>query len=295
MADNIQINKNRWESEKRSSQRWERFVNSPWRPSGQDIENYKKGIQSLKQKGNAKIRSLILGATPELRDLAATPEGEVTVADYSLNMLRQMAKLTKLADKRKEKWILADWRKLFLSGENSFELILGDLILRLIPHKEQSILLKKIADSLTPQGFFITRIHFINKSFQDIHSQEIINEVLKLSYLSAAEKANLIVSRILDKNSVPYRNCRQIKDMSVSDINGYYSKNIKKIKVESKNKEILDLALLRLEGVDFFPQAKKEIEKKLSQYLDIKKILIANDYEDSIYFPIYVLGCKAKY
>ena len=75
--------------------RWKKYYTPPGQPSKDDQKTYLKYIKEvLKNKKEPKV--LILGATPELRDLLAKTRAEVTIIDILMEMISAMSQLTKL-------------------------------------------------------------------------------------------------------------------------------------------------------------------------------------------------------
>jgi len=274
------------------SRNWQK-LGSPWRPSLKDVENYEIGIRCLFVKPK---KILVLGATPELRDLAAQLGKEIWLIDYSQNMLSEMTNLLKSADVKKEKWIIDSWSLSRELKKGSFDVILGDLVLRLIPYGQEEIFLKRIVDFLNPKGFFIVRIHLVNNFLQGFSAKKIINSTLALKKSFVSDKEGyietLLMARFLDKN-FSFRKQERIRKQSWIDINNYLQKN-PKISFSRKRilREILSRFVKEKEIPYFFPREKKEIEKKLNIFFEIKNRLIAEDYQDSQYYPVFILKSR---
>jgi len=98
-------------------------VESPWRPSKKDIAFCEKMIEmALKREKNP--RALVLGATPEIRDLLAKYKIETTLVDVNPSMKKAMDKLMRRKSER-EKLIVSDWVKMKLP-KNYFDLAFSD-------------------------------------------------------------------------------------------------------------------------------------------------------------------------
>lgn len=267
---------------------WQGNVLSPWRPSSQDITNYKKGVNSLKRVKNI----LILGATPELRNLASQFRTQVWVLDSSLKMISEMSKLIQFANLDKEKWLSDDWSKLKSLKNEKFDVILGDLVLRLIPFKKQAVFLKKISETLTPKGIFITRIHFVDESLKNLSINEIIKRAFSLLDPNVPGRGtyvkNILISQLLDQNYLLEEKDR-IKRKIHQDLKIYFTNNSD---LDSNKKLILQGVLNRFEKnrlADFSSQTRKEINEKLNLFFKVKKELIADDYKESNFFLVYIL------
>jgi len=98
-------------------------VEPPWRPSKRDIAFCEKMIKMvLKHEKNPK--ALVLGATPEIRDLLAKYKIDTTLVDVNPSMKKAMDKLMKRKNK-KERLIVDDWVKMKLP-KNYFDLAFSD-------------------------------------------------------------------------------------------------------------------------------------------------------------------------
>lgn len=131
------------------AKRWELFT-SPNRPSRQEIRLYERFlIKSVGYKRQGKI--LILGSTPELRDmLAKYPHLEVTLLDKSIEMILAMTNLMKQKfASRNEVWVCADWIDAPIR-DHYFDVVLGDFVIG------------NIAPSLQPT-FFLSIQHYLRK------------------------------------------------------------------------------------------------------------------------------------
>ena len=106
----------------RGARKWP-STTSPWRPSPGDIAIYRR-LLSEKAAGG---RVVILGTTPELRDLLAELGAAPLLVDMSPDMYRTTSSLLCKADPSQETWIEADWCEARLP-ENSFDLVIGDMI-----------------------------------------------------------------------------------------------------------------------------------------------------------------------
>jgi len=137
-------------------QNWRR-ITSPGRPTLGELKIYEKfGLSNLKKK-NPKI--LILGSTPELRDMLALHKNvQICLVDINLDSILAMTELMKNKQaKKKEIWINGNWLNVPLQ-ENYFDIIYGDFVVANVPVKFQYQFLKNIKNWLKPKGVFITRM-----------------------------------------------------------------------------------------------------------------------------------------
>jgi len=252
----------------------------PWRPSNKDISNYKTVISQFKPK-----ETLVLGSTPEIRDLLCSLKTKVSLVDSSLSMVEQMEKLMKKKNS-KEKWLIDDWQKVDIS-KGSFDLIIGDLVLRLIPYKKQERFLRKINYLLKRGGVFVTRVHYVNEQLQFIKPEKILRDVFMLykrKKISLKEAQGLIVLRFYDKFA-------DFDQHVINEDHVYSCLESFLKKTSPKNKKIIRQALdIWRKGAFSYTQLReKEVENKLKKYFNIAGLSVANDYYEAQFHPIYLL------
>jgi len=138
------------------------FIFFAWPPFKKNILDYKKLFQStIRKTKNPKI--LILGSTPELRDLLSKIKNvEVTICDINIEMILAMTELVKNKKAvEKETWIRASWKDMPLK-KGYYDVILGDYITTAFPLKDHSELFNKLRSILNKKGCFVSRIFFYN-------------------------------------------------------------------------------------------------------------------------------------
>lgn len=141
---------------------WE-MVAAPAKPSMEEIEIY-KAISTIELSDKTKARVVILGSTPELRDMCgkylADKVESVTCVDATEVMYRAMSGLVKTKH-AKEKFIHGDWLKLSSYFEKeSIDIVYGDHVLNNVGGHENTFFsgIKKI---LKKDGCFASKIlHF---------------------------------------------------------------------------------------------------------------------------------------
>ena len=122
----------------------------PVRPSASEIRIWRHW---LKRKKNA--RTLILGATPELRHLCHALGHNVTLIDVSLPMMSAMQRFMRVRDPQ-ETWVRANWTDNPLRSDY-FDFVIGDLVVGNVPRILQSAFFASIARVLKVGGLFIHR------------------------------------------------------------------------------------------------------------------------------------------
>ena len=220
------------------AQRW-RKVAPPIRPSKADLKIYERFLKGV-VKNKKQPRILILGATPEMRDLAAKYKAETTVCDISLEMIMAMTALMSYKKAgQKEIWVRASWVTVPLQ-HNYYDLILGDGVNTNVSWPEANQWWKHLIQLLKPKGAFITRIFYAT-------SQDEINKVvnntfkrlLKKKILSSVDFGELKISLEASNCNPKTKTCsnaryrklffKHIKNFSVSQTkaNRIYQKLIK--------------------------------------------------------------------
>ncbi len=265
----------------KNAERWF-SVGSPWRPSVGDIAIYKK-FAGNKIAGNV----LILGSTPELRDLVAEEGGSPILIDMSETMLKKMLLLAKTAKAENEQWITSGWEEASLP-ENHFDLVLGDMMWWVISVPSQIVLVSEIAKVLKLDGIFVSRFRIRDDKRADENFFAVVKKYLaRLD--SEPHKKQLIrdemVSHLHDITA----------DIGKCRINRKKTKNLLlEISAKTNNsqhREFLKEASLNLLSADWTSQTRKEILAILQNNFILKKELSARDY-DAKFYPIMKLAKK---
>jgi hypothetical protein len=124
---------------------------SPWRPSAGDAAVYRR-LAEPKLGG----RTLVLGSTPELRDLVAEAGGQTVVLELSTAMHACTSGMLRCADPSREAWIQADWCEA-LAPTHEFDLVLGDDFWWGESVPRQHLLRDALHGALVPGGLLVTR------------------------------------------------------------------------------------------------------------------------------------------
>lgn len=127
---------------------WKNF-REPARPNPSEIEILAPHI-------NSQTNVLILGSTPEYRDLCATKNAKVTVVDYDKATYQSLSKLMKQSS-RQETFIHSNWLNVNLAPE--YDLILGDHVINLITKDQLPQLFQNVHNALKDEhSRWMTRI-----------------------------------------------------------------------------------------------------------------------------------------
>src|SRR3989338_5118674 len=163
----------------------------PTRPSPQEIEIYRRFLGPLSREK----KILILGPTPELRDLVAGYP--VVVTDMSLSNIHEATKYLTQANAVEETHVENDWLSLpFPRG--FFDLILGDIVLnQFMPGEQEKKFLQVIKKLCTPEGRFISRFIFLDPSFTSQNLGGKLKRITRDTSFSRGEKVFLIANAAL--------------------------------------------------------------------------------------------------
>jgi len=141
---------------KRIAQTWKAFGPGA-RPSKGNIKTFEKWILKY-TRGKKSPRVLVMGATPEIRDMLARHRHvQVTILDVNLEMMRAMTELMRESSER-EVWVRADWLTAPLE-HGYFDVVIGDYIKGNLPYAKQPALYHNIAHWLKPNGVYMERIY----------------------------------------------------------------------------------------------------------------------------------------
>lgn len=100
---------------------------------------------------------LVLGSTPELRDLALSySQAKLLTVDINPKTVKKMTKLMKYKKSKRDKFILSDWVKMPIA-KDSVDLIVGDGAIANLAAKQFDRFFKKANQVLKPDGIIILR------------------------------------------------------------------------------------------------------------------------------------------
>ena len=261
----------------------------PIRPSTDEISEYRRALfeclRSVTTSSPPKI--LILGSTPEIRDLVAQlapREAEIYLADISYRMPGGMLKLTHFVDPLRERWIRCDWLELPFS-ESFFDVVIGDLLLQQLPPLKEILFLEKMALMLKKEGMFISRFHFLDTEIHKTTIEEIVRR-FNTPEISADERFVLTKFHVLwlfadlEKRTLN-------RAEAAEAFNEFVVKN-----------HIQDPVLLRVNQSLLFykdsfrqwsPPSKEALTFQLEKVFTIKSQFVAKDYEDAKYYSLKTL------
>lgn len=255
----------------------------PWRPSAGDIALYEK-LAGDKLRG----RVLILGATPELRDLVYRYNRKYFIADMSPAMILRMTEFLVHADPADEVWIKADWCELPLP-ENYLDAVIGDMPWTVTTFEEQEKFTDGVASFLKADGVFVTRARLRNPARLGEDGFEVIKRYLdKLD--SHPDRYHLICNEM-----VSYLH-DVTADAAAKKTDESKTKTLILGAIESSkaslHRKFLEGALRRSMGANWTSQTPEELFAILERKFHVIDKLRAPDY-DSEWYPVIALEKNA--
>ncbi|KKW43017.1 MAG: hypothetical protein UY92_C0001G0031 [Candidatus Magasanikbacteria bacterium GW2011_GWA2_56_11] len=129
----------------------------PFAPSSAELGVYAKYVGRVRENPSLPPRALILGSTPELRDLTISAGLEAHALDISPEMLVKFSALMEHAGSELDKRHLGDWRATeFPAGY--FGLVFGDgSLMSLASREDNETVVGRCARSLSPGGYLVAR------------------------------------------------------------------------------------------------------------------------------------------
>lgn len=205
------------------AKRWELYA-PPARPSKDEMRFYKQYFNQA-IKGTKKPRVLVLGATPELRDMLAKTNAEVTVIDINMEMIIAMKEHMKIKTD-KEILVKADWLDNPLES-NYYDVILGDFVVHNVEYKKHDFFLREIKRLLKKKGYLIMRIALSLKNNRPEPIKVILDRYSKkpltkakinnffewVLYVFYDHKGNVIRCKDIKKGLSKYENNKKYKPL----------------------------------------------------------------------------------
>ncbi|MFA5993025.1 MAG: class I SAM-dependent methyltransferase [Candidatus Pacearchaeota archaeon] len=247
---------------------------SPARPSKEEIDFYEKSILKVSQ--NKDIKVLILGVTPELRDICTKYKLDVTLVDISKDMAEAMENLVKNKNP-KEKIVIANW--LDMKFDTKFDLVMGDIVINLFGLEDWDLFLKKIKNTLVENGHFLTRLMLDSPLRKNVTLAEMITQ-----FKQGKEIGNL------DRTAVLF---------SDKDICSPKTHKIDMRVFDEKLKKFLDKGIISLEEyttlklpvstIPVIAPAQDYFKKSLNGKFEVISSSTGKEFVFLKYFPIYLL------
>jgi SAM-dependent methyltransferase len=225
---------------------WRRSFGPPVRPTYEECRVYKRELGRLGK--TAKV--LLMGSTPEIRDVSSEMGASLTVVDESEKHYSEV-KAIMAYDSTDELFVKKNWADMDFSSE--FDFVLGDNVLSILSPKDAKKVMGNIHKSLKAGGRWITRVMLYN-SGEDFASPDTLN-----GRISACAKKKDLYENLY----VPFL--------------AYYKNEVGKVvgsEIYGKLKRDVDKGL--------FPQFCTEVFLTLSRYDDENYLVQREDFETEI-------------
>lgn len=244
----------------------------------------------LSRGDQADKKILILGATPELRILAASMGAEVVCADFSLPMLEHMGGIVEKKMKgavAREVWFKGDWIDIPFP-QNYFSFAMGDLVSPFIAQKDIERFFQKIQRTLKPGGYFITRLHVLDGDIVSRSPEEFFDAFFREHDLGADLKTTLHLLNIKLLDWSWNRATGMTDRRNMIEMVRRYSRS-----APADQGTILEAFIKEYsKGVDYYAETENDYENLMKKYFAIESKSIARDYAAPGYlsfYPLFVL------
>lgn len=261
---------------KRLAKDWKNYP-APVRP-GLEMAIYEKIIRKVLA-GNKNPRILILGSTPEFRDLLLKYKITPICCDVNPEVYKALKVLMERSGK--ELFVESDW--LDLDDAHRFDLIMGHNVINMIPINKQGLFIKNIADNLKPDGIFATTV-VIRPVRKDVNPADGFERYRKLR-IKTGKKTLFMMS---------YPDLA----LSIGRKKGYYTPSgiLSKLR-DMRRKRIIDdpefktmLEFIKPSDLKIRLPLRDKLENTFNKYYLIEDVKsITDKYFDPSYWPIYIL------
>jgi SAM-dependent methyltransferase len=246
----------------------------PSRPSSSEVDIFESYIKTMPK--NSSI--LLLGSTPEIRDLAAKYGMKITICDWSEEIFKALKLLTK-DENYKEGFSKQDWREMKFTEK--FDMVIGDCAITVVAYGDVGKVLENIREAVKENGLVIQRIWARNKR-QD-YSLDDIARIFR-------EKPENVhwYTQMLFPVFLHYYDTEN-ESLSGEEIYQKMQEDYEKGKISG---ELLELfSLVKNHKTPNNVLLKEELEKLLGKYFKITKVEYGkDDFKENS--PIYIMKSK---
>jgi ubiquinone/menaquinone biosynthesis C-methylase UbiE len=267
---------------------WNTYFTPPSRISGDEVNKYREWLKRLKKPG---MKALVLGVTPEIREVLYELGYNITCIDMNPEMIKAMDSV--IRNKNPNEIIInKNWLDNYLPA-HSFDIVVGDCVLENVPWEQRDNLLSEIARVLKPNQTFITRIFTIPRKKPLNSVQKVLKKfsAKEPNYRSALEfifELQILLYNGKDHMGTFSKPKEEVEKLRVNDKFNFENDNLNKL---------LDLVWNfwcknYVNKVYYYPYQDEE-EIRLQKFFRIEeKFSHAEDNEYSKYTPMYILKLK---
>jgi hypothetical protein len=263
---------------------WGEFV-PPIRPSEGDTMIFRTHLQRAPRRKTI----LILGSTPELRDLAVE-EGfeEIYVADMSETMISAMSRYMRCAPSAREQWVLKSWLELpYPPGY--FDVIVGDIVLHQLPPALEERFLERMSYLMKGDSIFASRFFFLDQEFLRQNVYTMVSRVLDQP-LTVRQKFNLLKFQLIWRFADP-ENRTFNRSRSANTFNQILKDE--KYRVLRVGGSAGGMLPVSSSSRNWSPPREEELLRKISIFFSVSDRGHAQDYMYAAYFPTLCLVKRA--
>ncbi|MBW2982301.1 class I SAM-dependent methyltransferase [Candidatus Woesearchaeota archaeon] len=255
-------------------------------PTPEELRVYEKFFKIAKG-SNKKLKVLILGATPEIRDLSIRLGAETIAVDVSPRLLLALTNVMEYKDDFNNKFMVGDWLEAdkFLQ-KNSFDIVMADVSLANLPAENNKDMLKTINKLLTKDGYLITR----NLVYDLPEKLRTVDEILIDFKKEGNTPLGLIFelcleTELLKKGFNP--KIREYNWAALTEVEDYVKKNL-----DIKNRAYFENLAKHAKVHKLAVFSKKGFHDIVKRYFYIKEIAVIKGIGHSRFAPIYFLKVK---
>lgn len=249
----------------------------PARPSAGEVTHYER--LSLEGEEGSATRWALLGATPEIRSLAARYRRELVCIDTNREVFEALRTLVTPCGL--EQFVYSDWT--FVSLSEPVDVAFGDGSINMLPPDKHVDFIESVHGMLKPRGRALLRVHVVEppefSTPKDIFAWYRTSE--NSEHVFTATRTHLDMLWV-DKDSLKLDFAEYHERIS-----RLYEQNvIRKEEYEGYAR------LLEYNKIELFYTTRVSFERQVSRYFHVESVMSSNDYTGSRYHPIYSLKKK---
>ena len=255
-------------------------------PTPEELKVYEKFFKTA-QGSKKKVKVLVLGATPEIRDLSIRLGAETIAVDVSPRLLLTLTNVMKYKDDFKNKFMVGDWLEAdkFLP-KNSFDIVMADVSLSNLPAKNNKDMLRVVNHLLKKDGYFITR----NIAYDFPKKLKTVDEILRDFKKRCNTPLGLVFELCLETELLKKGFNPKIKEYNWATL-GEVEEHVKR-HLDVKNRAYFANLTKHAKVHKLSVLSKKEFNDIVKKYFSIRDIVVVKGVGHSRFVPIYFLKAK---